>query len=1054
MTMRPRLLPKWGGLPARVASSAPLLALLLIAQETSQHKPDFAADIQPILAANCYSCHGPKVQMARLRLDGKKAAFAGGQSGEVIKPGNATGSVLYQRVAGIGDQPRMPMGGKPLPPEKIALIRDWINQGANWPDNVGAASAELKKHWAFVAPVRPAVPTVRDGHAARNSIDNFILARLDRESIAPSPEADRVTLLRRLSLDLIGLPPTIDEINAFIADRSPNAYEKQVDRLLASPHYGERWGRIWLDAARYADSNGFEKDAPRSVWFYRDWVIRALNKDLPYNQFIIDQIAGDLLPNATQDQMVATGFLRNSMLNEEGGVDPEQFRMEAMFDRMDAIGKGILGITIQCAQCHNHKYDPLTQEEYYRMFAFLNDTHEGSVVVYTPQELSKRAEILRRTGEIENQLRHAVPDWQKQMAQWEAGVANNQPAWTVIRPEVDDISTGGSKYLPQPDGSFLAQGFAPVFHRVKFIAKTDVQNITALRLEVMTDPNLPCGGPGRAINGLAVLTEFEAEGAPADDPKKITKIKFVKATSDFNPPAAPLPSRYQSKSGVLKMGGPADFAIDGKQDTGWSTDAGPGLRNQSRKAVFVAEQPIGFPQGTILNIYLKQFHGNEDSDDNGQDSLGRMRLSFTTAPDAVADPLPQSVRDVLAIPAAERSPAQVRTVFSYWRTTVPEWKQANEEIAALWREHPEGTSQLVLKEREHLRETHILKRGDFLQPDRVVQPGVPAFLHPLPPGAPPNRLTFAKWLVDPKSPTTARSIVNRVWQSYFGTGIVATSENFGTQCEAPSHPELLDWLAVQFMDDGWSLKKLHRLIVTSATYRQSSKVTPELEAKDPANRLLARGPRFRVDAEAVRDIALEASGLLNPAIGGPSVHPPAPAFLFVPPASYAPKTWIESKGSDRYRRALYTFRFRSTPYPMLQAFDAPNGDSSCVRRARSDTPLQALTTLNEPVFVDSARALALRTLREGGRTESDRLAYAFRLCVARTPTPVEKDLLLGLLHKQDERLTTGWLSARELTGFSVSDKSPLPPGSTPNDWAAWTVVSRVLLNLDETITKE
>jgi len=1045
MMMRRTLL-QWGKLIACVGLSVPLL--------TPQSAPDFARDIQPVLAANCYNCHGPKMQMARLRLDVKQTAFIGGQSGKVIKPGDAAGSILFQRIAGIGDQARMPMGGKPLSPETIALIRDWINHGANWPESVGTAIAEVKKHWAFVAPVRSAIPAVSKPDAVRNPIDNFILARLDRESLALSPEADRVTLLRRLSLDLIGLPPTVDEVNSFLADRSPNAYEKQVERLLASPHYGERWGRIWLDAARYADSNGFEKDAPRSVWFYRDWVIRALNNDLPYNKFIIDQIAGDLLPGATQDQVVATGFLRNSMLNEEGGVDPEQFRMEAMFDRMDAIGKGVLGITIQCAQCHNHKYDPLTQEEYYRMFAFLNDTHEGSVVVYTPGELMKRADILRRTAEAEDRLRHEHPDWQKQMEHWEASVAHDQPQWTVLRPEVDDISTGGSKYLPQPDGSFLAQGFAPASHRVKFIAKTDVQNITAFRLEVLADPDLPCGGPGRAINGLAVLTEFEAEAAPADDPAKATKIKFIKATSDFNPPAAPLPAYYQSKSGVLKMGGPVDFAIDGKQETGWSTDAGPGLRNQSRKAVFVAEKPIGFPSGTILNIYLKQFHGNEDRDDNGQNSLGRMRLSFTTAPDAVADPLPQNVRDILAIPANKRSSALVRAIFSYWRTTVPEWKQANDEIAVLWREHPEGTSQLVLKEREQARETHILKRGDFLQPDRVVQPGVPAFLNPLPDGAPPNRVTFAKWLVDPKSPTTARSIVNRVWQAYFGTGIVSTSENFGTQCDPPSHPELLDWLAVQFMDDGWSLKKLHRLIVTSATYRQSSRVTPELLAKDPANRLLARGPRFRVGAEIVRDIALEASGLLNPAVGGPSVHPPAPAFLFVPPASYAPKSWPEAQGADRYRRALYTFRFRSTPYPMLQAFDAPNGDASCVRRTRSNTPLQALTTLNEPLFVDSARALALRTLREGGQTEADRLAYAFRLCVSRVPTREERDVLLGLLHKQDSRLANGWLSARDLTGFGVADKSPLPPGVTPNDWAAWTVLSRVLLNLDETITKE
>jgi Protein of unknown function (DUF1553)/Protein of unknown function (DUF1549)/Planctomycete cytochrome C len=1014
---------------------------------------DFARDIQPILAANCYKCHGPSLQMARLRLDAKQTALAGGQSGKVIQPGNAAASVLYQRVAGISKQERMPMGPTALTPEQITLIHDWIDQGAKWPDGVGAQVAELKQHWAFIAPVLPAVPNSGTGWA-RGPIDQFIAAKLTQEGLKPAGEADKTTLLRRVSLDLTGLPPSIEEIETFQADHSANAYEKQVDRLLASPHYGERWARIWLDAARYADSNGYEKDAPRSVWFYRDWVIRSFNHDLPYNQFIIDQIAGDLLPNATQDQIVATGYLRNSMLNEEGGVDPEQFRMEAMFDRMDAIGKGILGITIQCAQCHNHKFDPLKQEEYYRMMAFLNDTHEASAEVYTPVQQAKRSEILRKTREIEEKLRQARPDWQKRMAAWEASVTHNQPQWTVLRPEVDDISTGGSRYLPQADGSFLALGFAPSFHKVKFTAKTDAHDIRAFRLEALSDPNLPSGGPGRSVNGTAVLTEFEADAAPVDDPTKITKVKFVKASADFNPSGAPLPERYQSKSGVLKLGGPADFAIDGKDSTGWTTDAGPGLRNQSRKAVFVADQPIGYPSGTILHIYLSQMGGNEDSDDNGQNSLGRMRLAFTSASDAVADPLPKDVRDILAIPAAERSPAQVLTVFSYWRKEVPEWNAANEQITALWREHPEGVSQLVFAERGEMRETHILKRGNFLTPDRVVTPGVPAFLPQLPANAPANRLTFANWLVDRKSPTTARSIVNRVWQSYFGTGIVATSENFGTQSDAPSHPELLDWLAVKFMDEGWSLKKLHRAIVTSATYRQASIATPDMLAKDPTNRLLERGPRFRVDAELVRDIALDASGLLNPEVGGPSVHPPAPDFLFLPPASYAKKSWIEDHGTERYRRALYTFRFRSTPYPVLQAFDAPNGDSACVRRARSNTPLQALATLNEPLFVESARALALRTLDHGGKTDAERLAYAFRLCVARNPTSEERGVLLAFLQKQEQRLATGWLSARDLTGFAVTDKTPLPADSTPNQWAAWTTLSRVLLNLDETVTKE
>lgn len=1024
------------------------------AQETPPaRRVDFAQDVYPVLQKSCQGCHGPKMQLGGLRLDAKTTAFAGGQSGKVIQAGNAAQSLMYQRVAGLGDQPRMPMGGK-LKPEEIEAIQGWINQGADWPDGVGAEVAGVKQHWAFVPPVRPALPAVKNKQWPANDIDRFILARLEKEGLEPSREADRVTLLRRASLDLIGLPPTPEEVDAFVKDKSPKAWQKQVDRLLASPHYGERWGRIWLDAARYADSDGYEKDKQRFVWFYRDWVINSLNHDLPYSEFVIDQIAGDLLPNPSQDQIVATGFLRNSMINEEGGVDPEQFRMEAMFDRMDAIGKSILGVTIQCAQCHNHKYDPLKQEEYYRLFAFINDSTEGSTAVYTPDEQMKRAEIFRHIRETEAELQHRHPDWQQRMAEWEAKVTANQPEWVVAKPEVDDISTGGQRYLPMPDGSLLAQGYAPTKHTVKLTVKTDLKSIRAFRLELMNDTNLPRGGPGRSLWGTAALTEFEVEAAPSDAPTKLTTVKIAKATADFNPPETPLAAIFNDQTDRRRVTGPVDFAIDGKDATAWGTDAGPGRRNQPRKAVFVADKPVANEKGTVLVFGLKQNHGGWNSDDNQSHNLGRFRLSVTTADGAEADPLPAPVREILAIPSEKRSPAQVQTVFGYWRTTVPEWQEANNKIEALWKQHPEGASQLVLRQRDSMREAHILTRGDFLKPAKLVTPGVPSFLNPLPEGANPDRLAFAKWMVARDSPTTARSQVNRLWQTYFGTGIVATSENLGRQCEPPSHPELLDWLAVEFMDGGWSLKKMHRLIVTSATYRQASHVTPELLSKDPYNRLLARGPRVRVDAEIVRDIALSASGLLNEKIGGPSVYPPAPALLFVPPASYGPKNWYEEKGPERYRRAIYTHRYRSVPYPMLQVFDAPNGDSSCVRRARSNTPLQALTTLNETLFIESARALALKALKEGGATDEQRVAYAFRRCLARAPEPKETAELLGLLNKQRRRAADGWLDVWALTGLQAEKTAVLPKGATPVQYAAWTAVSRVLLNLDETITKE
>ncbi len=594
---------------------------------------------------------------------------------------------------------------------------------------------------------------------------------------------------------------------------------------------------------------------------------------------------------------------------------------------------------------------------------------------------------------------------------------------------------------------------------------TQVQNITAFRLEQLNDPNLPLGGPGRSIKGTSALTEFKVQIKPAGKDGKAEWVKFVKATADASPAEQPLEAIFDDKSGKKRFTGPVEYAIDGKDETAWGIDLGPGRRNKPCKAVFVAEKPISFPEGVELEVHLVQKHGGWNSDDNQNHNLGRFRLSVTTAADPAADPVPADVRVVLAVARDQRSPAQSAALFSYWRTTVPEWQAANAKIEDLWKQHPEGSSQLVLNERAEPRTTHMLQRGDFLKPTTTVTPGVPAFLHQLSEGKPATRLTFAEWLADRKSPTTARSFVNRVWQTYFGTGLVSTSEDLGSQSETPSHPELLDWLAVEFMEPtcspplrkggvGWDIKRLHRLIVTSATYRQSAKVTPELHARDPFNRLLARAPRLRVDAEIVRDIALAASGLLDETVRGPSVFPPAPDFLFAPPASYGPKTWNTDKGRSQFRRALYTFRYRSVPYPALQAFDAPNGDFSCVRRTRSNTPLQALTSLNEPIFLECARALAQRTLREGGPTDGERVTYAFRRCVARPPAEKESAALIALLGKQSERFGDGKHNPWELAAADPEHPPELPVGATPAQLAAWTAVSRVLLNLDETITKE
>jgi hypothetical protein len=964
----------------------------------------------------------------------------------------------------------MPQGQKKLTATQIKLLRAWVDAGvartsggaaigAGTPSRAallgrketqGKAAAD---HWAFRAPVRPLLPSVRNHAWVRNAIDYFVLARLEKEGLSPALEADRVTLIRRLSLDLTGLPPTIQEVEAFLADRSEHAYENLVERLLASPHYGERWARLWLDAARYADSDGFEKDMLRWIFFFRDWVIDAFNRDEPYDRFIIEQLAGDLLPNPTQDQLVATGFLRNSMLNEEGGIDPEQFRMDAMFDRMDALGKSVLGLTVQCCQCHEHKYDPMTQQEYYRLFAFLNNDHEARPVVYTPEEQQKIAQIRSRIHLIEDGLKHEMPDWDKRLAQWEAKVKDDQPRWTVLN--VRQVGEHNQHYFYLKDGSVLAQGYAPTLFEEAFQGTTDLKEIRAFRLELLNDPNLPGRGPGRSFMGTCAVTEFKVEVQDAKEPGKKTTVKLEKATADYANPEHPLEPNFDDRSKRRRATGPVEYAIDGKDETAWGIDAGPGRRNQPRKAVFTTTQNVAQPGGTAVTFRLTQRHGGWNSDDHMNNNLGRFRLSVCGDGNATADPLPHEVRDLLAVPRGQRTPAQQAALFSYWRTTVPDWHAANAWIEELWHGWPQGATTLTLMQRNEPRPTHMLKRGDWLKPGKQMTAGVPDFLHPLAdPKAPANRLTLAQWLVDRRAPTTARVFVNRVWQAYFGNGIVATPEDFGIQGELPSHPELLDWLAVEFMDGkgGWNIKHLHRLIVNSATYRQSSRVTAQLLERDPQNRLLTRGPRLRVDGEIVRDIALAASGLLNRKIGGPSVFTPAPAFLFLPPASYGPFNWPQAEGPDRYRRALYTFRRRSTPYPMLQTFDAPNGDFSCVRRSRSNTPLQALTTLNEPIFMDCARALAARTLQEGGASDAERLTYAFRRCLSRSPDDHEKATLEGLLVKQRKRIADGGLSAVEVA--TGKKDGPLPDGMPPDDLAAYTIVARVLLNLDETITKE
>jgi len=1028
--------------------------LLYFAISGSAHaevrKIEYNRDIRPILSTNCFACHGADAthREGGLRLDQHDDAFRGGDSGDpAIAPGQPEQSELIRRIESTDESEQMPPSSakKSLTPEEKALLRQWIAEGG-----------EYQAHWAFRAPVRPEIPSVKQADWPRNEIDRFVLARLEAEGLQPTDQADRETWLRRVTLDLIGLPPTLEEQDSFLADKSLDAEQRVIERLLSSMHFGERWGRLWLDGARYADSDGYEKDKPRFVWAYRDWVVRAFNRDLPYDQFLIDQLAGDLLPNPTQDQLVATGFLRNSMLNEEGGVDPEQFRMEAMFDRMDAIGKSILGLTLQCSQCHDHKYDPISQKDYFRLFAFFNDTHDASVPAYTPQQQMQRAQLFSEIHNVEKDLQHRFPDWSQQMADWEQTLPEAKATWATISPQ--QKVSGGQKEYVLKDGSILAQGYATTKGTSAFEMSTPLESVRAVRLELLNHPDLPLSGPGRAVDGTCALTEIEIEIAPVDGSSGFQKVKIASALADVNPPETPLSPQFDDQSKRHRVTGPIEFAIDGKRETAWGIDVGPEQSNVPRTAVFLLDEPKTFPGGTRFRFRLVQEHGGWNSDDNQTNNLGCYRFSVTEEAQAGLDVVPVPVRSLLAVPKDARTPVQQSRLFSYWRTTVPAFASANQRIEELRKQFPEPITQPCLSDREEMRPSFVLAKGNFLQPTEAVTPGVPEIFPPLNVDAP-NRLDLAKWLVDPQSPTVARSIVNRVWQTYFGTGLVSTSEDFGLQGEYPSHPELLDWLAVDLMEHGWSLKRLHRQILNSATYHQASVVTPELLARDPKNRLLARGARFRMEAEGVRDASLAISELINLDVGGPPVCPPCPEFLFRPPASYGPKSWPLATGADRYRRALYTFRFRSVPYPVLQIFDAPVGEVSCVRRTMSNTPLQALATLNEPVFLDCARNLAAVTLQRPEIPDEERLKQTFRRCVSRLPCETEQAILIDYLNRQRERLSKGELNATEIA-FSKEQVPSEDKGNksaeqpSVQERAAWTLLCRVLLNLDETITRQ
>ncbi|HEY6548741.1 MAG TPA: PSD1 and planctomycete cytochrome C domain-containing protein, partial [Vicinamibacteria bacterium] len=876
---------------------------------------DFVRDVAPIFREHCVSCHGPAVQESRLRLDSRSLALRGGLSGKVIVPGQSVASPLVQRLAGQ-ITPSMPFKQAALPAAKLALIRAWIDAGATGPEDT-PVDAKVALHWAYEKPRKVAPPAPKGEAWGHNAVDAFVLARLEREGLRPAPEADRETLLRRTSLDLVGLPPTLAEVDAFVADRSPDAYEKVVDRLLASPHYGERWSRPWLDLARYADSNGYEKDNLRTAWKYRDYVISALNRDLSFRDFTIEQLAGDMLKDASVDQKIATGFHRNSQLNQEGGIDVEEARFETLLDRVNTTGAVFLGSTLGCAQCHNHKFDPFSQKDYYKLVAFYDNVRysvfgQGEEVVdrwivepelelpseeQAKQRAALRAEAAPLRVEIEQRNLEA------ELQAFAAAARAPAPAWTAL--EVTGFeATSGSTGKARPDGSVLVAGEVKDADSYTVKVATTLAGITAFRLEALPDESLPKKGPGRAGSGAFVVTEV----AVAEGGRKL----------DLDAAAVDLMERRRTPN----------YLVDGHLDTGWGVteDSELGKPHHAVLRVRGTERPPATSAASSAKRTLTFTLSFEPGWPHVRSSLGRFRISATRASNPWGGlPLPEAVPSAADTPVAARSAEQQAALDAWWRPLSfalyaprARLRQIDRELADM-----KVVTTLVMEERAGFERpsTFFRNRGSFMSPGDRVFAAIPAVFGSLPDDQPPNRLGLARWLVSDDNPLTARVTVNRIWEAAFGRGLVLTSEDFGSQGERPSHPELLDWLAVEFMEKGWSQKAILRTIVTSAAYRQSSRAAPALVERDPDNRLLARGPRFRVEAEMVRDLVLSASGLLSSKVGGPSVYPWQPEGIWNVP--YSRLKWETSQGEDLWRRSLYTTIRRSSPYPSLASFDAP-----------------------------------------------------------------------------------------------------------------------------------
>ena len=1000
----------------------------------AEEKPvDFNRDIRPLLSNHCFACHGPdqSQRQAGLRLDTFAGATGKLESGSTaVLPGEADGSELLRRVAATEDAERMPPAGKgkPLSPEEIKLLTRWINQGAKY-----------EQHWAFVKPERPDPPQVTNDHWTRNEIDHFVLAKLEKAGRQPAAEATKEILLRRVAFDLTGLPPTLEELDQFLSDESPDAYEKMVDHYLALPAYGEQMARHWLDLARYADSNGYQYDTERQQWVWRDWVIDAYNRNLPFDQFTIEQLAGDLLPNATPQQRLATGFNRNHSVTIEGGVIDEEYRTEYVMDRLLTTGTVWMGLTVGCARCHDHKFDPLSQKEFYQLFAYFNQVPERGLNGFAPKEVipsplaaeqqkslhQELAALKVALQEPDKQLLAKVEHWAAQLA------AKPTAGWSVLTPQ-EMNATGGSKLTKLEDNSILVGGANPAQETYEISAQSDAEQITAIRLEALTHESLPGGGPGRHSNSNFVLSEFELVASSLENPELQQAIKFTQAIADYS----------QASYEVA-------LAIDGntKGNNGWAVD-GP-TRKEPATAMFIAEKPFGYPGGTRLQFLLRHeanfaTHG-----------IGRPRLSFSTDPteELSLQGVPAEIVEIAKKSKDARSAAEQKKLVAYYSERHPgRQQQIESRIAEIEKQIDGGyPATMIMQELPQPRATHLLNRGQYNEPQEQVSPGVPAVLPDLPAEAPTNRLGFAQWLVSPEHPLTARVEVNRYWQRLFGLGLVKTAEDFGIQGELPSHPDLLDWLATEFIRSGWDTKHMLRLMVTSATYRQTSAAGKAAYEQDPENRLLARGPRMRLSAEEIRDAALSVSGQLVQKIGGPSVYPYQPAGLWTElnnRPGYS-QEYEHGHGDDLYRRSLYSFWKRSVTLPMFKTFDAPDREVCTMQRSRTNTPLQALLLVNGPQYVEAARHLGERMLQSEG-TDADRLTLGFRLVTSRHLEAAELALLKEHLTVELARFKADPAAARKLLSVGESEYDTTRDVA---ELAAWASVARLLMNLDEFITK-